>query len=65
MPAAKKPAKKKGTVVLTKAIEGVFSSPDEDDDRAITFQENDIGLEYDTSDPAVAKAVACYPDSFQ
>jgi hypothetical protein len=56
--AAKKKAKK---VTLIKAIDGIFAV---DDDTSITFQDADLGLEYDTSNPGVARALAANPDAF-
>jgi hypothetical protein len=56
--AAKKKAKK---VTLVKAVDGIFAV---DDDRSISFQDADVGLEFDTSDPGVALAVARFPDHF-
>jgi hypothetical protein len=54
--AAKKKAK---TVTLIKEIPGIFAV---DDDVSITFQDADVGAEYDTNNAGVARALAAYPD---
>lgn len=58
-----KPSKSRGskTHVLVKPIDAIF---DREDETSCTFFAEDVGLSYDDSDPAVARAVELYPDHF-
>lgn len=55
-------AKKAKSYVLRKPIDAVISRTDE---TWANFAPEDVGVEFSDSDPAVAKAVAMYPDHFK
>lgn len=61
-PAAKASRKTK-SYVLTKPIEAIVAG-DDGEEAGRTFHAEDVGLTYDDTDPAVARAVALYPDHF-